>query len=310
MRFKGSVGSQRLRRRAGMLTTIGVSALITGSIAFAAVSEPERVVLGETDRVAGVEDRTLGLSRVVIPPGTRLPLHRHGGTQIGRVVRGILTYTVRSGTAYLHRGQPGSGSTLLRRITAGQSVRIRRGQWLVEPPTDIHRAANLGREPVVVLLSTLFRDGAPPAIPVDPDSLADRRVSTSASEREAGDSNVATGKRLTTRFFRLLVRKDRPGLRKLLVKSWQIERADGTGVTGRKKYLEDLGEIDVKRFRLTRFRATRIDNVLIVRYRSQVTESIDDSPLTQSKAPRLSTFARINGQWRMTSHANFAPLPR
>lgn len=126
----------------------------------------------------------------------------------------------------------------------------------------------------------------------------------------AREALTALGRQLATRFFRLLVRKDRPGLKEFLTRGWQIQRSDGSGATGRKAYLQELGSINVKRFRLSRFRVTRTGRVLIVRYRSQVTESINDSPLTQSEAPRLSTFLLHDGRWRMTSHANFAPLPR
>jgi quercetin dioxygenase-like cupin family protein len=282
-----------------------------GGIALAELIGPKRIPLAETERVAGAPERTLGLSRVVIPPGSTLPLHRHPGTQIAWFKQGVLTYTVVAGAAYLHRGEPGSGGTLVRRIEAGQTARLKAGQWLVEPPSDIHRAVNRGKEPVVVMVSTLFRTGAPPAIPVDLAAIAGSTTTAmSASSSKTGEPTTTLGKKLAGRFFRLLVRKDRPGLRGFLTKGWQVERSDGTGVTGRKAYIAELKDVDVKKFRLSSFRVTRSRNVLVVRYRSQVTESLNQSPLTQSKAPRLSTFSRIDGRWRMTSHANFAPLPK
>ncbi len=154
--------------------------------------------------------------------------------------------------------------------------------------------------------------GSPSSVSFHPgngtrDGGHDRGTLSGIASRKAP---TALGKQLTTRFFRLLVKKDRSGLKRFLAKGWQIQRSDGTGSTGRKAYLRELGSINVKRFRLSRFRVTRAEGVLIVRYRSQVTESVNESPLTQSEAPRLSTFQLHDGRWRMTSHANFAPLPK
>jgi hypothetical protein len=56
----------------------------------------------------------------------------------------------------------------VRTITAGETARVRAGQWLVEQPSDIHEAANRGRTPVVIYLATLLETGAPPATPVTP----------------------------------------------------------------------------------------------------------------------------------------------
>jgi len=106
------------------------------------------------------------LSRVVVRPGAELAPHRHEGTQISRVVAGTLTYTVERGSATLNEGDAEAAPRLVRRIRAGQTARIHAGQWLVEPPSDIHRAANRGSEPVVIYLATLLRGGAPPSTPV------------------------------------------------------------------------------------------------------------------------------------------------
>jgi quercetin dioxygenase-like cupin family protein len=106
------------------------------------------------------------LSRVVVEPGAELALHRHLGTQIARVTAGTLTYTVRRGTATIRRGESDQDPPLVRRLEAGETARIRAGQWIVEQPSDIHEAANRGSTPVVIYLATLLRDGAPPSTPV------------------------------------------------------------------------------------------------------------------------------------------------
>jgi quercetin dioxygenase-like cupin family protein len=106
------------------------------------------------------------LSRVVVEPGAKLSLHRHEGTQIARISSGVLTYTVRQGAATIRRGESDQSPPLVRRLEAGESARIRPGQWIVEQPSDIHEAANRGSEPVVIYLATLLRTGAPPSTPV------------------------------------------------------------------------------------------------------------------------------------------------
>lgn len=130
----------------------------------APVPTAQRFELGETLRPAGARSGELGLSRVVIPPGASLSLHRHAGTQVSFVQAGVLTYTIRSGGVPVRRGP--ATSRPLRNIGPGQTAAIASGSWIVEEATDIHRAANRGTRPVVVLLATLRPVGSPPSIPV------------------------------------------------------------------------------------------------------------------------------------------------
>jgi len=106
------------------------------------------------------------LSRVVVEPGAKLSLHHHLGTQVARIASGTLTYTVREGAATIRRGESDQSPPLVRRLEAGDTARIRAGQWIVEQPSDVHEAANRGSTPVVIYLATLLRDGAPPSTPV------------------------------------------------------------------------------------------------------------------------------------------------
>jgi hypothetical protein len=55
---------------------------------------------------------------------------------------------------------------VVRRIGAGETAPIRAREWIVEQPTEVHRAANRGERPVVIYLATLLEAGAPPATPV------------------------------------------------------------------------------------------------------------------------------------------------
>ncbi len=98
-------------------------------------------------------------------PGTTLALHHHPGTQIGYVDRGVLTYTVEKGRARLMAGT-GDDPRLVRVIHAGQTAKVRPGHWLIEQPTrPPPRGEQRGSVPVVIYLSTLFKDGEPASIP-------------------------------------------------------------------------------------------------------------------------------------------------
>jgi quercetin dioxygenase-like cupin family protein len=125
-----------------------------------------RSALAQTSSVQGAPDRTLALSRVAVDPGAKLALHHHLGTQVARIQSGILSYTVRRGAVVVRRGESDRRPEVVRTIKAGQTGRIRAGEWIVEQPSDIHQAANRGSKPVVIYLATLLKRGAPPSTPV------------------------------------------------------------------------------------------------------------------------------------------------
>lgn len=127
-----------------------------------------REALAQDVDPAGAKGRTLGLSRVDVQPGAQLALHRHPGVQIARIDQGVLTYTVvRGGSVTVWRGNPEVKATKVRTIRPGQTAPIRAGQWIVEKPGTIHRARNRGKKKIVIYIATLFRNGEPPAIPVE-----------------------------------------------------------------------------------------------------------------------------------------------
>jgi quercetin dioxygenase-like cupin family protein len=121
---------------------------------------PKRVELAASESVRGAQDRTLRLSRVTVPAGASLALHHHPGTQISNIEQGTLTYTVKTGQVRVMRGDAAKPK-LVRTIKAGQTGQIRHGQWIVEQPNVVHQAANRGKTDVVIVLATLFPDGAP-----------------------------------------------------------------------------------------------------------------------------------------------------
>lgn len=162
-------GRTRLTLAAAVLAAFALGALLPGAFADNG-SEPTAVrsALAQTDKVQGAPKRTMVLSKVVVQPGAKLALHHHLGTQVARIAAGTLTYTVRKGSAPVREGDSEKDPRLVRTIKAGQTARIKTGQWIVEQPSDIHEAANRGAKPVVIYLATLLQTGAPPATPVQP----------------------------------------------------------------------------------------------------------------------------------------------
>jgi quercetin dioxygenase-like cupin family protein len=163
------VGIRGRRLIVALLAAAAVGAL-GATIVMAQLVDPpaaEREALAETTKPKGAKMRTLGLSRVVIPVGAKLALHRHEGTQIAYIQRGVLTYTVRNGKVAVRRGPADGDFRIVSRIRTGQTGQIKAGQWIVEQPSDIHRAENRGDQKIVIYLATLLRRGAPPSTPVD-----------------------------------------------------------------------------------------------------------------------------------------------
>ncbi len=151
----------------GLVCAFALGAVLPGALAQrGAAPEVVRSALAQSSDVKGAPQRTMVLSRVVVNPGAKLALHHHLGTQISRVTAGTLTYTVERGSAVVREGEADKQPRLVRKLSAGQTAKVRAGQWLVEQPSDIHRAANRGSVPVVIYLATLLETGAPPSNPV------------------------------------------------------------------------------------------------------------------------------------------------
>src|SRR5688500_11695150 len=149
--------------RLAVIATVALLATAGGGyVAGAASNEPNsatRTVLAQVLDPKGAKGRTLALSRVRIPADTALALHRHPGHQLADIERGTLTYTVRRGAVKVFRGAGDADPKVVRTVRAGQSGRVRPGEWVVERPGDVHFGADRGDEPVAILLATLFTNG-------------------------------------------------------------------------------------------------------------------------------------------------------
>jgi quercetin dioxygenase-like cupin family protein len=126
---------------------------------------PVRQALAAATDPAGAKGRTLALSSVTIPAHSQLPLHHHTGTQVAYIDAGTLTYTVKTGSVTVYKGAADGTQKVVRKISAGHTGLIKQGQWLVEQPTVVHRAANNGNGTILIHLATLLPNGDPPSVP-------------------------------------------------------------------------------------------------------------------------------------------------
>jgi quercetin dioxygenase-like cupin family protein len=148
-----------------LLSVTAAGAYIAGA-AHRAAPQATRNVLAQAVDPPGGLGRTLALSRVRIPPHTRLGLHRHPGVQLAYVQKGTLSYTVTRGVVKVYRGAADQHPVVVRRVSGGRTGSVNAGEWVIERPRVVHFGANHGDGPVVILLATLFKNGSPASIPV------------------------------------------------------------------------------------------------------------------------------------------------
>ena len=91
----------------------------------------------------------------------------------------------------------------------------------------------------------------------------------------------------------------------LLAPEYQIMRVNGIGYD-RNGYLKrGAGTVSIKSdFAHEDITATVSDDVMVVRYFLRIDETIDNKPV-KKRAPRLTVFRMIDGQWKVVAHANF-----
>ena len=111
---------------------------------------------------ANAPGQELYLQEVRIAPGAELPTHFHQGTQVASVRTGVLTYDIVSGSATVTRAD-GTVET----YDAPTTIKLRKGDALLEPETDVHQGGNETKKPVVILVAALLAQGAPLATPIE-----------------------------------------------------------------------------------------------------------------------------------------------
>jgi hypothetical protein len=117
------------------------------------------------------------------------------------------------------------------------------------------------------------------------------------------DDPSATGTELVDEHFTHLVDGDEQGLDGLLSDAFTVQRADGSTAT-KDEYLAELPEL--KDFEIGDLSARQDGPALVVGYDQTVeAEQIGGTRFQGGSAPRLSTFVWQDGDWYLTSHANF-----
>ena len=109
----------------------------------------------------------LYLTRVRIAPGSPLPEHFHDGTQVARVISGVLTYEVVSGVAVVSRADGTRDD-----YTGPATVKLRPGDVVTELPGMIHRGRNATKKPVVTETAALLDATAGLSTPVGTSATA------------------------------------------------------------------------------------------------------------------------------------------
>lgn len=109
-------------------------------------------------------------------------------------------------------------------------------------------------------------------------------------------------KRLATEYLRLLKNEDMPGLKRFLDPAFLLQRANGEYIT-KAQYLKNPAVVE--EYRVRRIVMTRQPNVRVVRFEAWNVQRIDGLPVPAAWIPRLSTFIKRNGVWRLIAHANF-----
>ena len=144
-----------------------------------------RAALGQASP-ADAPGQVLYLQRVTIAPGAKLVEHFHQGTQVARIVSGVLAYDIASGTATVTHVN-GKSET----FTAPATVKLRAGESLVETQGLVHHGSNAGTRPVVIELAALLQEGAPLATPVGEGATGTKLALTADLESQARTLHTA-----------------------------------------------------------------------------------------------------------------------
>ncbi len=165
-------GGMRMKMRVVRFFAIALFALgLSGApVTFAQDATPTaapstvvvRTVLSQGEP-ASAPGHILQLVRFDIPAHTKLAVHTHPGTQSAFLQSGSLTYTVvENGTVAIKRAGAMTGTPVAAEILSpGQTTVFNAGDSWTETEGMVHFAENAGDEPVVILVASLFTDGAP-----------------------------------------------------------------------------------------------------------------------------------------------------
>lgn len=119
---------------------------------------------------------------------------------------------------------------------------------------------------------------------------------------------VATGTELVTQYAQLIQDGDEAGLAAFIAPGFQIARANGDHYD-RVEYLAQ-GLPTIESFTVESVDATQAGPTLIVFWTLDSVQLVDGVTQPSGPLPRLTTFAWIDGAWKLVAHANFGSSNR
>jgi hypothetical protein len=115
-----------------------------------------------------------------------------------------------------------------------------------------------------------------------------------------------SNKRLASEFLMMLQAKDMNGLKVFLAPQFLIQRGDGSYLD-KAQYLADPSEVDS--FKIRGVVGTRDGDVRVIRFEANTKQRIEGREVPGGWIPRLSTFVKEEGIWKLIAHANFLLPP-
>ncbi len=124
----------------------------------------------------------------------------------------------------------------------------------------------------------------------------------------AGEDPTSLAKSLLVEFTEAVISGPET-LAPLLAPEYQIMRSNSVGYD-RDEYLKHgLKTLEfVPVFSHQELVVTSHEDILVVRYMLEIDEKIDGHQI-QKRAPRLTVFRNIDGNWKVVAHSNFAVVP-
>ena len=109
-----------------------------------------------------------------------------------------------------------------------------------------------------------------------------------------------------TRLFEGVMNKDQADLEKFLAPNFVLQRTTGAGLD-RNAYIAGIPDLDS--YKLDPITGSQYGDTLTATYSARTDLIVDGKKFPSAPSPYLSTFVRIDGEWHLVSHGNFA-VPR
>ena len=129
-------------------------------------AKPSRAILSQ-GLPTGAPGWELSLRRVTFAPGVTIPGEIHPGMQIVYIVSGTLNLKVLGGEAKVTRALADGTQGAVETFKPGSNeIVLKAGDTVLEPETLVLAPRNAGKEPLVILASSLLPVGQPQSIPI------------------------------------------------------------------------------------------------------------------------------------------------